>query len=47
MFDEETLPEGHKCECGGSITLLDGLWYCDECDFEAIDTKKQRSGSDE
>lgn len=35
MFDEENAPEGYKCECGGSIMLYDGVWYCDECNFEA------------
>jgi len=34
----DTIPEdareGYPCECGGSITLTDGKWCCDSCDFE-------------
>ena len=40
MFDEENLPEGYQCECGGSITLYEDLWWCDNCDFEAPDKRK-------
>jgi hypothetical protein len=41
MFDEENVPEGYRCAgCGGSITLTDGVWYCDGCDFEAPDNMK-------
>jgi hypothetical protein len=42
MFDEENAPEGYKCECGGSITLTDRVWYCDDCEFEAPDIKKMK-----
>jgi hypothetical protein len=42
MFDEENALEGYKCECGGSITLTDRVWYCDDCEFEAPDNKLMR-----
>jgi hypothetical protein len=42
MFDEENTPEGYRCAgCDGSITLTDGVWYCDSCDFEATDNRKK------
>jgi hypothetical protein len=32
-FDEipENKYEGYPCDCGGSITLQDGVWECDLC----------------
>jgi hypothetical protein len=39
MFDEENLPEGYSCECGGYIMLYDDMWCCDTCDFKAPDNR--------
>lgn len=35
MFDEESVPEGYMCACGGSILLYDDMWCCDKCGFKA------------
>ncbi|QGH73425.1 MAG: hypothetical protein [Podoviridae sp. cty5g4] len=29
--------EGYPCDCGGSITMYNRVWYCDNCDFEKKD----------
>ncbi len=37
----EDIPEDRElsfpCECGGSITLMDGLWSCDKCKTTLVD----------
>ena len=42
-FEEipEDQVEGYPCECGGSITLQDGIWECNLCEFKKLD---QRGG---
>ena len=36
----EDMREGYPCDCGGSITLTDGRWCCDSCNFEKPDIAK-------
>ena len=43
MFDEENLQKGYQCECGGNITLYDGRWHCDKCDFDVPDNCEVRT----
>lgn len=34
----ESIPEdkelSFQCYCGGSITLFEGVWQCDKCNFK-------------
>lgn len=47
MFDEENLPEGYRCNCGGSILLYDNIWCCDKCGFEAPDNRNMKTNKKE
>ncbi len=47
MFDEENYIEGYSCECGGIIQLHEGIWYCNQCDFEAPDNRDKNKNEEE
>lgn len=40
MSTPESIPEDKElsfpCDCGGSITFVDGAWQCDSCEFSAV-----------